>query len=223
MQPQSFPYIVPICNEKIDILYEDDYLLLIHKPAFLLSMPGRHPDNKDSVITRLTQTWPSASLVHRLDLDTSGIMVIPKTKFVHADISKQFQARSISKTYIAVVDGLLTEAAGTIELPIAKDWQNRPLQKICHDTGKASTTHFKVIEKNTGEKITRLELTPITGRTHQLRIHLSTIGHPILGCDLYATDVAFKKANRLLLHAQKLTLTHPIYKKPLSMVCEPAF
>jgi tRNA pseudouridine32 synthase/23S rRNA pseudouridine746 synthase len=223
MQPQSFPYIVPICTEKIDILYEDDYLLLINKPAFLLSMPGRHPDNKDSVITRLKQTWPSASLVHRLDLDTSGLMVIPKTKFVHAEISKQFQARTISKSYIAVVDGLMAERYGSIELPITKDWQNRPLQKICHETGKASKTLFEVLELDTDKKITRIELTPITGRTHQLRIHLSTIGHPILGCDLYATDSAFNKSNRLLLHSQKLTFNHPIYNQPISMTCEPAF
>lgn len=223
MQKQPFPYIVPVCKDNIDILYEDDYLLLINKPAFLLSMPGRHPKNKDSVITRLKLGYPSASLVHRLDLDTSGIMIIPKTKVVHADISKQFQMRKVDKTYIAVVDGLVAQSEGEINLPLKKDWPRPPLQKVCHVEGKASLTQFSVLDRNTTTKETRLSLTPLTGRTHQLRLHCKAIGHPILGCDLYADDNTFNKSKRLLLHAKAIVFVHPVTKKKMEGWCEVPF
>ncbi len=210
MQAQPFPYIVPFCEEAIEILYEDDYLLLINKPAFLLSMPGRNPKNKDSVITRLQSDFPSASLVHRLDLDTSGIMIIPKSKPTHAGISRQFQQRLVQKSYTAVVWGHLEKSEGCIELPIKKDWENTPLQKICHEEGKSATTFYKVLNRQHNPAATRVELYPITGRTHQLRIHCQSIGHPILGCDLYASDEAFHLSKRLMLHATTIAFKHPV-------------
>lgn len=210
MQPQPFPYIVPPCEEQIGILYEDDQLILIDKPAGLLSMPGRHPLNKDSVISRLRKEYPSASLVHRLDLDTSGIMIIPKTKAIHADIARQFQLRTIQKRYTAIVSGHLEKPEGSIELPVKKDWENPPLQMISLEHGKAALTKYRVLkEMNTPAPCSRMALHPVTGRTHQLRIHCKAIGHAILGCDLYAEDDVFHLSRRLMLHATEITFTHP--------------
>lgn len=210
MQAQAYPYIVPVCEQEIEILYQDDYLLLINKPDLLLSIPGKLPANKDSVITRLSQPFPSASIVHRLDLDTSGIMIIPLSKPVHAHISKQFEQRQIAKTYTAVLFGHVENDSGVIDLPIAADWQNRPLQKICHEKGRASITHYEVLERMENPSATRVLFKPVTGRSHQLRLHSKEIGHPILGCDLYATDEAFQMAKRLMLHATEIIFEHPV-------------
>lgn len=215
------PYLVPHSQEEIRILYEDEDLLLVRKPDLLLSIPGRHPANRDCLISRLQQRWPGASVVHRLDLDTSGIMVIPLNKASHAHISRQFQLRQVEKSYIAVVFGLVEADSGTVELPIATDWSNRPKQKICHATGKQASTRFSVLERFADR--TRLQLNPITGRTHQLRIHLSEIGHPILGCDMYAHQEALRMADRLLLHAVSLTFAHPETGMRISLDCPPDF
>lgn len=223
MQPQAFPYIVPVCEEEVEILYQDDHLLLINKPHLLLSMPGKHPQNKDSAITRLLKQFPSASLVHRLDLDTSGIMIIPLNKHVNAHISRQFQERAVEKTYTAVLYGHLQEERGLIDLPIAKDWQNRPLQKICYEKGKASLTHYTVVEREHDLYATRVIFKPVTGRSHQLRIHSREIGHPILGCDLYASDEAFHMAERLMLHATIIAFEHPVTHQRIEGYSEPPF
>ena len=200
-------YIVPRCDRDVDIVYEDEHLLFVHKPHLLLSVPGRHPLNKDCMITRIQQTHPSASVVHRLDLDTSGLMVVPLTKPAHSHISRQFQERKVSKAYEAVVFGELAAESGEIDLPIATDWPNRPLQKICHERGKSALTRYRILDRQAGR--TRLLLEPTTGRSHQLRIHLASIGHPILGCDLYAHDKALAASPRLLLHATRLGFEHP--------------
>jgi tRNA pseudouridine32 synthase / 23S rRNA pseudouridine746 synthase len=201
------PYLVPHSQENIDILYSDDDLLLVRKPHLLLTIPGRHPLNKDSLITRLREDYPSASIVHRLDLDTSGIMVIPLNKPTHAHISRQFQLREVEKHYHAVVHGVVEEDEGEIDLPIAPDWSNRPLQTICHERGKQALTRYRVLQRHSDR--TRLLLSPVSGRSHQLRIHLRELGHPILGCDMYATPEALALSPRLLLHASKLAFTHP--------------
>jgi tRNA pseudouridine32 synthase/23S rRNA pseudouridine746 synthase len=201
------PYIVPPCDESVDILYADEHLLFIRKPHFLLSIPGRHPANQDCVINRIRESHPSASIVHRLDLDTSGIMVVPLNAEVHAHISRQFQERQVEKNYIAVVYGQVAEDRGEINLPIAPDWANRPRQKICHDRGKASLTRFEVLHREPDR--TRVVLKPRTGRSHQLRLHLAAVGHPIIGCDLYAHEPALAMSPRLLLHASYLGFTHP--------------
>ena len=201
------PYLVPHSQEEIAILYEDEDLLLIRKPHLLLSIPGRHPLNKDCLITRLQQRYPSASMVHRLDLDTSGIMVIPLNKATHSHISRQFQERKVEKSYYAVVYGEVELDRGEIDLPIARDWSNSPKQKICHQRGKQALTRYEVLQRR-GDR-TRLLLKPVTGRSHQLRIHMRELGHPILGCDMYAHSQALAMSERLMLHAATLAFTHP--------------
>jgi tRNA pseudouridine32 synthase/23S rRNA pseudouridine746 synthase len=201
------PYLVPHSQEEIVILYEDADLLLVRKPDLLLSIPGRHPLNKDCLITRLQQRYPTASIVHRLDLDTSGIMVIPLNKPTHAHISRQFQERKVEKSYHAVVYGVVQRDKGKVDLPIARDWANRPRQMICQERGKSALTHFDVLRREPDR--TRLLLKPVTGRSHQLRIHMRELGHPILGCDMYAHEAALGMADRLMLHATSLGFEHP--------------
>jgi tRNA pseudouridine32 synthase/23S rRNA pseudouridine746 synthase len=215
------PYLVPHSQEKILILYEDEDLLLVRKPDLLLSIPGRHPLNKDCLITRLQQQYPSASMVHRLDLDTSGIMVIPLNKPTHSHISRQFQERKVEKAYEAVVFGEVELDAGEIDLPIAVDWDNRPRQVICSERGKQALTRYNVLSRE-GDR-SRLLLRPVTGRSHQLRIHLRELGHPILGCDMYAHEEALAMAPRLMLHATALAFEHPSSGQWLSGECPADF
>ena len=213
MQPQADPFIVSVCHEKIDILYQDSHLLLINKPDALLTLSGKHPLNKDSVHYRLVKEFPTATMIHRLDFGTSGILIVALNKDVNAHIGKQFQARNVVKTYTAILHGHLTADNGYIDIPIAKDKPNFPLQKICYETGKKALTHYQVIEHEQESFATRVTFSPVTGRTHQLRIHSSEIGHPILGCDLYATDDAFFMAKRLMLHATSIEFDHPMTGK----------
>jgi tRNA pseudouridine32 synthase/23S rRNA pseudouridine746 synthase len=215
------PYLVPHSREPIRILYEDAHLLLVRKPDLLLSIPGRHPANKDCLISRLQQRWPSARIVHRLDLDTSGIMVIPLSHAAQAAISRQFQQREVEKSYTAVVYGSVAADAGEIDLPIACDWANRPRQKICQRDGKAALTRYRVVSRAADR--TRVMLFPVTGRSHQLRIHLRELGHPILGCDLYAHPQALAMAPRLMLHATRLAFRHPADGRWLEGECAPDF
>ncbi|MDH5436635.1 MAG: pseudouridine synthase, partial [Gammaproteobacteria bacterium] len=146
MQPQVDPFIVPVCHEEIDILYHDEYLLLINKPTALLTLSGKHPLNKDSVHFRLVQDFPTATMLHRLDFGTSGILIVALNKDINAHLTKQFQAHQIIKTYTALLHGHLAQDEGCIELPIAKDKPNFPLQKICHETGKVALTNYQTIE-----------------------------------------------------------------------------
>jgi tRNA pseudouridine32 synthase / 23S rRNA pseudouridine746 synthase len=215
------PYIVPHSQEATRILYEDTDLLLVRKPDLLLSIPGRHPLNKDCLITRLQQDYPSATIVHRLDLDTSGIMIIPLNKPTHAHISRQFQERKVEKSYHAVVFGEVADDSGTIELPIRCDWENRPLQMVDHEQGKHALTHYQVLERFADR--TRVLLKPVTGRSHQLRIHMRELGHPILGCDMYAHAEALAMADRLLLHATTIGFEHPTSGEWISGECAPDF
>ncbi len=219
MQPQADPFIVPICNETIEILYQDDSLLLINKPSGLLSLSGKHPLNKDSVHFRLVQDFPSATMIHRLDFGTSGIMVVALNKSVNAQICHQFQNRTVNKTYIAHLFGHVVEDEGQIDFPIAKDVPNFPLQKICFETGKVASTHYRVLERLTEPWVTKVVFTPTTGRTHQLRIHCQAINHPMLGCDLYASDEAFFMAQRLMLHATRLDFDHPLSGRRVNGFC----
>lgn len=199
-------FVLPPCAGEIEILREELDFLLINKPTRLLSVPGRHPQNRDSVVSRLEVIYPGCSIVHRLDFDTSGVMVVPRNKSALSHISKQFQARTVSKHYTAVVAGLMKQDEGVIDLPIASD--DGPKYKICHETGKPSITEYKVIERNQQSQTTRVFLHPITGRSHQLRLHLQAIGHPILGCEFYGGEFA-SAADRLLLHATDLRFEHP--------------
>jgi tRNA pseudouridine32 synthase/23S rRNA pseudouridine746 synthase len=219
MQPQADPFIVPVCYEEIEILFQDEHLLLINKPTRLLSLSGKHPLNKDSVHFLLVQDFPSATMLHRLDFGTSGIMVLALNKKVNAHITKQFQACSVVKCYNALLHGHLAHDKDLIEYPITKDKPNFPLQKICFETGKIALTNYYVVERLAEPFATKVIFTPVTGRTHQLRIHSQQIGHPILVCNLYATDEAFLMTPRLMLHSTTLAFEHPVTEQRVEGVC----
>jgi len=212
--PELPPYLVPHSQDVIRVLYEDDLLLIVDKPHLLLSVPGRHPLNKDSLIGRLASRFPGVAAVHRLDLDTSGLLVVPKTREALSILGRHFQERQVKKVYYALVWGTVEHNEGQIDLPLIADWENRPRQKVCVKTGKPSLTQYEVIDRR-GET-TLLKLIPVTGRSHQLRLHLREIGHPILGCDMYAHDTALQASPRLLLHASALQLCHPTTGTSLS-------
>ena len=201
------PYLVPHSQAPIHLIYEDTDLLLVDKPHHLLSVPGRHPLNHDSLIKRLQLRYPGAQAVHRLDLDTSGLMVVPKRRESLSELARQFQRRQIEKVYTAIVWGEVAEDKGSIELPIATDWPNRPKQIICEKRGKHALTYFKVLKRATNRSLVKLK--PVTGRSHQLRIHMQSLGHPIIGCDMYAHPEALEASNRLLLHSTRLKLCAP--------------
>ncbi len=201
------PYLVPHSQAPIRIVYEDRDLLLVDKPHHLLSVPGRHPLNHDSLIRRLQPRYPDVHAVHRLDLDTSGLMVVPKRRESLSELGRQFQRRQIEKEYTAIVWGEMEDDWGAIELPIATDWPNRPKQMICEERGKHALTRFEVL--NRGDNRSLVKLMPVTGRSHQLRIHMQSLGHPIIGCDMYAHPEALEASDRLLLHATRLKLRAP--------------
>lgn len=214
-------HIVPPCSEPVNTLYADEHILIVEKPSGLLSVPGRHPQNKDCMIARVQTHYPKAQVVHRLDMDTSGLMVVALNPGSHKHISKQFEARTTEKTYIARVFGVPEPHSGTIEAPLICDWPNRPKQKVCEETGKPAQTHYEVLSHN--EREARVKLTPITGRSHQLRIHLAHIGHPILGCEFYAHEQARSMVNRLMLHASALTFSHPNTGERVAFESNPPF
>jgi tRNA pseudouridine32 synthase / 23S rRNA pseudouridine746 synthase len=214
--------VLPACDAQIAILAIDKHYLIINKPAGLLSVPGRHPKNRDSVIVRLQQEFPTAEIVHRLDFDTSGIMIIPLNKLSLSHISKQFQARTIVKNYTAVINGLIKNDEGKIDLAIAADLENRPKYKICA-SGKKSVTEFSVINRDENTQTTRVLLRPITGRSHQLRLHMQAIGHPILGCHFYGDSQSAAKASRLRLHACHLEFDHPRTGQRIDYTCDADF
>lgn len=201
--------VLPKCHEPVDILREEEGFVLLAKPAGLLSVPGRNPENYDCVLARLQLEYPNASMVHRLDYDTSGVMVAARHKRAHGAIARQFERRETGKTYIAVVAGELALESAEINLPIAPDKQHRPRYKVCEATGKASLTRYRRLSYDAGANTTRVELYPVTGRSHQLRVHLNAIGHPILGCQFYAPPAIRDAAPRLLLHATELQFVSP--------------
>lgn len=202
-------YIVPVCHEEVRILHQDNDLLVIVKPAFLLSVPGRGVENSDCVVSRLKRDYDQVHLIHRLDLDTSGVMAFARTQPAQAAISRAFQERRVFKQYDAIVQGLVEKDEGVIDFPLAPDWQNRPRQKVCYEKGKSALTNYKVISRDPLRQCTHLLLTPITGRSHQLRIHCRELGHAIIGCDLYAPSDICARSERLLLHARSLAFNHP--------------
>ena len=202
-------YRVPRCDDPVTIVHQDDQLLVVAKPAFLLSVPGRAPENKDCVISRLQVDFPTVRLVHRLDLDTSGLLVFALSQPAQAALSRAFQERRVHKQYDAVVAGLVAKDQGSIDLPLIADWPNRPLQKVCHAQGKHALTHYRVVQRFPEADCTHLRLTPVTGRSHQLRIHCRELGHPIIGCDLYSPPEVLARSPRLLLHACELAFNHP--------------
>lgn len=213
----SSTYIVPPCPTDPTVLYRDDDLLLVEKPAGLLSVPGRHPLNRDSLITRLQEAFPQARTVHRLDLDTSGVMVVALHAASQRALNRLFTQRRVEKHYQAIVQGRVDCEEGSIDLPLSCDWPNRPRQKVNHERGKPALTHYRRLQVNESDAVTRLRLTPVTGRSHQLRLHLAAIGHPVLGCRFYAPDRVREAAPRLMLHAEFLSFPHPVTGEPLAM------
>lgn len=193
-------------NDPLDILHDDHEILVVNKPSGLLSVPGRGEDLADCLIRRVQAAFPTALLVHRLDRDTSGVMVFGLTPHAQRHLGKQFERRKVRKSYVARVSGIIAENQGTVDLPLIVDWPNRPRQKVCHDTGKAAVTDWKVLKR--GDDESRVRLFPQTGRSHQLRVHMLAIGHPILGDPFYATGAALDHP-RLMLHSQELHLHHP--------------
>jgi tRNA pseudouridine32 synthase / 23S rRNA pseudouridine746 synthase len=216
-------FIAPECLANIEILYQDEYLLIINKPSGLLSLSGKNPLNFDSVHYRLKQDFPTALLAHRLDFGTSGILLIALNKTVNANICLQFSQRTVLKTYEALLVGHVPDDAGEICVGIAKDVENFPLQKVCLQTGKDAISHYQVLERITSPCISRVLFTPWTGRTHQLRVHSQYFGHSILGCDLYATKTVQNMAPRLMLHACSIEFDHPVSGQRIRQICPAPF
>jgi len=193
-------------------LYADDALLVVDKPAGLLSVPGRGPDKADCLAARAHAEFSDARIVHRLDMDTSGLIALARGAEAHRTLSRAFAARAVVKRYVALVAGRLSPPEtewGTVELPLICDWPNRPLQKVDRERGKPSVTRWRVLGYDAAMDATRVELVPVTGRSHQLRVHLRELGHPMLGDPLYAPAAIRAQAPRLLLHAAALAVPHP--------------
>jgi tRNA pseudouridine32 synthase/23S rRNA pseudouridine746 synthase len=205
----------------LTILFQDDDLLIVNKPCELLTVPGKDPKHADCLISRVNRVFPSAKIVHRLDMATSGILCLAMNKAAHRHLSMQFQERETKKRYIARVHGQLEHDAGSVDLPLICDWPNRPKQMVDHQRGKPSLTHYKILKRE--PNATRVELTPITGRSHQLRVHMLSLGHPIVGDRLYAHKEALAAAPRLHLHAQMLQLRHPVTEQVLTFETEAEF
>lgn len=191
----------------LDVVYQDEDVLVLNKPSGLLSVPGRLSTHKDSLQSRAQEQFPTATTVHRLDMETSGLIVMALNKATHAHLGKQFEQRQVKKQYRARVFGSLSQDSGSVAEPLICDWPNRPKQKVDHENGKAALTHWQVIER---EKATTLvALQPVTGRSHQLRVHMMSLGHPIVGDSLYAQGAALSCCNRLALQSQMLEFQMP--------------
>lgn len=197
-------------DEPLRILHQDHHLLVLDKPAGLLTVPGRGPELADCLIARAQAVFPEALLVHRLDRDTSGVIVFALTKQAQRDLSLQFEERRTKKIYVARLWGELTPKTGTVDLPLIVDWPNRPRQHVNHETGKPAVTDWRVLRVENGPEgpTTRVRLMPKTGRSHQLRVHMMELGHPILGDPFYAEGPA-RAFPRLMLHAESLRVNHP--------------
>ena len=210
----------PPATDPLPVIHLDEAMIVVDKPSGLLSVPGRLPQHKDSMIGRLQAVYPDALTVHRPDMDTSGLMAFARGAEVHRSLSKAFEAKAVSKRYVALVYGVLAEDEGEVDLPILKDWPNRP-KHIVHEDGKPSQTRWKVLERLDGK--TLVELTPLTGRTHQLRIHMAELGHGILGDCWYGSPESMAGADRLCLHAAGLSFTHPATGQMCSFEADASF
>ena len=193
-------------KDPLSVLYEDGSIIVVDKPAGLLSVPGRGPHLADYLISRIAEAYPNVLLVHRLDRDTSGVMVFALNRDAQKALGQQFERKQTQKTYVARVAGQLEPDSGTVDLPLIVDWPNRPKHMVCHETGKPAQTDWRVVDRSVGE--TRVILTPKTGRTHQLRLHMMALGHSILGDPFYASG-ADADYDRMMLHSETLSLTHP--------------
>lgn len=205
-------YYDPAISPWLDILYQDQDIMVVNKPCDLLSVPGKPAELLDSILTRIQWEFPDAETVHRLDLATSGVMVVALHIDAERELKRQFRERETDKKYIAKVFGIVESKEGSIDFPLICDWPNRPKQMVSYEYGKNALTHYKVLSEDVDNN-TLIELMPITGRSHQLRVHMMSIGHPILGDRFYSHDDGLKNHNRLYLHATELAFTHPMTKK----------
>ncbi|MFQ1680639.1 bifunctional tRNA pseudouridine(32) synthase/23S rRNA pseudouridine(746) synthase RluA [uncultured Pantoea sp.] len=203
------PYNPPLAPW-LHILYQDEHIMVVNKPSGLLSVPGRLEEHKDSVMTRIQRDFPQAESVHRLDMATSGVIVVALTKAAERELKRQFREREPAKQYVARVWGHPAAEKGMIDLPLICDWPNRPKQMVSVELGKPAQTEYQVLAYD-ADNSARVQLKPITGRSHQLRVHLLALGHPILGDRFYAHPEALAMAPRLQLHAESLTITHPAF------------
>ena len=207
------------------LLHVDEHLLVLHKPAGMLCVPGRGPDKQDCLAARVQTLYPDARVVHRLDMATSGLWLMARGDAAQRSLGMAFAARAVAKRYVAVVEGLLIPPScgwSEIDLPLGRDWPNRPRSRVDPVAGKPSLTRWHVLGPGPLPATTRLELEPVTGRSHQLRVHLQALGHPIVGDALYGTPAAAGHA-RLLLHASGLRLPHPVHGGPLEWSSQPPF
>ena len=204
-------------------MHEDAWCLVVVKPSGMLSVPGRGEANQDCLASRLQALHPDALVVHRLDMATSGLWIMGRGLAMQRKLARAFEHRQVRKRYVAVVDGRLAQAEGSIDLPIGADWPNRPRQQVDAEHGRPSVTRFRVLGPGPLPGTTRLELEPVTGRTHQLRVHLMAIGHPIVGDALYAPEPVATAAPRLWLHASELGLVHPGTGEPMLWTSAPPF
>ena len=218
----------------LDLVYSDHALIIVNKPAGLLSVPGRGADKSDNLAARVQNEFPGAISVHRLDMGTSGLLVFARNKDIHRRLSLLFHERQVTKCYVALVAGHVEFTAGEVDLPLVSDWPNRPRQKVDFAFGKLSLTRYRLMEYTEipiqpslqlckqGFDASRVELEPLTGRTHQLRVHMAAIGHPIIGDILYGEE-AGASAERMLLHSRLLSFTHPLSGELLTLTCETPF
>lgn len=203
---------VPPPDTGLEVLHADEAMLVVNKPAGLLSVPGRGEDRQDCLAWRVQQRFADALIVHRLDMATSGLLVMGRGAAMQRALSMAFAQRETDKRYEAVVHGLVAQDAGEVDLPLITDWPNRPRQMVCFERGKPSLTRYRVISRDEAAQCTRVSLEPVTGRSHQLRVHLLALGHPIVGDELYAPASA---APRMMLHACELSLPHPVSGAPM--------
>ncbi len=203
------------------VIFSDDDIIIANKPSGLLSVPGRGPEKQECLLSHLLKIFADAKIVHRLDMDTSGLMVLARNAQAHRHLSKQFQERQTQKRYEAICAGIASQNQGSIKLPMRCDWERRPLQMIDFKLGKGAETHWQLL--NQYPDSFRVALTPITGRSHQLRLHMKSLGYPILGDNLYADSHSLQMANRLQLHACFLSFKHPITETTLTFDCPAPF
>jgi tRNA pseudouridine32 synthase / 23S rRNA pseudouridine746 synthase len=217
----TFQFRVKQDSSMLPIVFIDERLIALDKPSGMLAVPGLGPENRDNLADRLRQEYPDALVVHRLDRDTSGLIVFARDIESQRHLSRQFQDRQAEKIYIAIVCGSVAADTGRVEPPLKRDFARPPRYRVDSVHGKPATTDWRVLERSVDR--TRIELIPLTGRSHQLRVHMQQLGHPILGDKLYASPEALNMAERLMLHAARLTILHPTNGQPLELAAKCPF
>ncbi|TAK93208.1 MAG: RluA family pseudouridine synthase [Aquabacterium sp.] len=223
--PSATPDVIysPPPDEGLDVIYHDEAMVVVNKPSGLLSVPGRGDGREDCMVSRVMLDFSDALIVHRLDMATSGLLVLARGEDMQRRLSMLFQDRRVSKRYVALVHGLMSQDAGEVNLPLITDWPHRPKQMVCHERGKPSLTRFSVDSRDAQLWQTRVSLEPVTGRSHQLRVHMLASGHPIVGDPLYGDEALQSAWPRLMLHASEITLPHPVTGVDLALRCPVPF